>query len=168
MRRKARGLAREAPVRYAINVIEDPDGRILLLQRSPVASLGAGLWGFSGGHIEAGESPAQCSQREIDEELGVLHAVELRGQIGPVRDSFYGGSLEIHLFHYLWHGGTIRLNDEHQRYAWVFKEDYRGYAVMDGIDEDIDYFGIWPRHFLNPQRLPRRDRDAPNSEGAGQ
>jgi hypothetical protein len=25
---------------------------------------------------------------------------------------------------------------------------------MDGMDEDIDLFGIWPREFLDPARLP--------------
>jgi 8-oxo-dGTP diphosphatase len=144
-------------VRYAINVIEDEQGRILLLQRSSAAILGAGLWGFSGGHIEAGETAGQCSLRELDEELGSAHALELHGQLGPVRDTFYGGTLQVFLFHYLWRGGTIRLNDEHTRYEWVAKEDYRAYAVMAGIDEDIDYFGIWPRRFLNPDRLPKRE-----------
>jgi 8-oxo-dGTP diphosphatase len=139
--------------RYAINVIENRDNELLLLQRSAEATLGPGLWGFAGGHIEAAETPAQCSLREIREELGPEHDIELLRQLAPVRDRFYGGSLEIHLFHYRWHSGRILLNDEHTRYAWVSREDYGGYPVMDGIDEDIDYFGIWPRSFLNRDRL---------------
>jgi 8-oxo-dGTP diphosphatase len=151
-------------VRYAINVIEDEQDRILLLQRSPGATLGPGLWGFSGGHIEAGETAEQCSMRELDEELGSSHALELCGQLGPVRDTFYGGTFQVFLFHYLWRGGRIRLNEEHTRYEWVAKEDYRAYPVMDGIDEDIDYFGIWPRQFLNPDRLPKREAGGPSAK----
>ncbi len=142
-------------LRYAINVIEDTEGRVLLLQRSPDAKLGARLWGFCGGHIEPGETPRGCSERELREELGSCHTVVLQAQLGPVRDSYYGGRFEVSLFHYLWRGGNIRLNAEHTRYAWVSRQEYRSYSVMDGVDEDIDYFRIWPRQFLNPDRLPR-------------
>jgi 8-oxo-dGTP pyrophosphatase MutT (NUDIX family) len=142
-------------MRYAINVIQNRRGELLLLQRAPEAKLGPGLWGFSGGHIEPAETPEQCSLRELGEELGAGHDVELLGTIGPVRDSFYGGGMEIHLFHYLWRSGRIVLNPEHTRFAWVDREHYRDYAVMDGIDEDIAYFDIWPRSCLNPEKLPR-------------
>jgi hypothetical protein len=47
------------------------------------------------------------------------------------------------------------LNEEHTEYAWVSREHYHHYHVMDGIDEDIDYFKIWPRSYLNPDKLPR-------------
>jgi 8-oxo-dGTP pyrophosphatase MutT (NUDIX family) len=140
--------------RYAINVIENGENQLLFLQRSPHAKLGPGLWGFSGGHIEASESPEQCSLREIGEELGSEHRIELLAKLGPVKDSFYGGVMEICLFHYRWHAGHIALNEEHTRYAWISREDYRNYPVMAGIDEDIAYFNIWPRSFLNQDKLP--------------
>ena len=143
------------PARYAISVIENTANELLLVQRSPSAKLGPGLWGFPGGHIEPWETPEQCAAREMREELGRDHVVDLIARLPPVRDSFYGGRLEVHLFHYRWHSGTITLNDEHTRYAWVSQEAYRSYPVMYGIDEDIAYFGIWPREFLNQDRLPR-------------
>ncbi len=142
---------------FAINIIEDERNRILLLKRPADAAFGAGLWGFPAGHIEDGETPEQCSMREIEEEIGDEHEIKLLNSLGPIRDAFYGGIYEIYLFHYRWLQGEIALNDEHTAFAWVDRESYRQYDVMDGIDEDIAYFDIWPTSFLNPDKLPPAD-----------
>ena len=139
---------------YAINLIEDADNRLLLLKRATNLDLGSGLWGFCAGKLEPGENANACSLREISEEIGVDHGLHLLRALPPRGDSFYGGTMTLHLFHYRWLAGDIRLNREHSEWAWVTREAYRGYAVMDGMDEDIDLFGIWPRQFLDPKRLP--------------
>ncbi len=151
----AGAMARDIQARYAICLVEDEDHALLFLKRAAGATLGAGLWGFPAGHIEAGEGAEDCARRELREEIGGGCRLELVNRIGPVRDTYYGGVFEIYLFHYRWQGGVVRLNDEHSAYAWVSREDYRAYPVMDGIDEDIAYFGIWPRAYLNADRLPR-------------
>ncbi len=79
--------------------------------------------------------------------------------MGPVRDSYYGGVYEIHLYHHRWLDGEIKLNHEHSQYVWVGREEYKKYPVMDGIDEDIRYFGIWPLKFLNKGKLPYSGND---------
>jgi len=140
--------------RFAINILENGRSELLLLRRSHDAALGAGLWGFPAGHIEAGESPRDCARRELLEEIGADIRTRPLGHLGPVRDSLYGGIYELHLFHHRWLGGAIRLNQEHTEYAWVGREHYRGYSVMDGVDEDIHYFGIWPPEYLNREKLP--------------
>jgi len=50
------------------------DGLVLAAQRSAVMSLPL-KWEFPGGKLEAGESAAECLQRELVEELGVTIAV---------------------------------------------------------------------------------------------
>ena len=65
-----------------------------------------------------------------------------------------GTAKGIHLFHYRWLGGEVRLNDEHTDYAWVRKEDFRNYDAMNGVDEDILYLKIWPREYLRADKLP--------------
>jgi 8-oxo-dGTP pyrophosphatase MutT (NUDIX family) len=157
--REARGDARNpapgpAPESFAINLIEDAKNRLLLLRRGLETRWGPGLWGFSAGHIEAGESPEECSRREMREELGGDINVELVNRMGPVRDTLYGGRHDIWLFHYRYLGGDIRLNHEHTAFAWVAREDFRDYEAMDGTDEDILYLGIWPRHCLRGEKLP--------------
>ena len=141
--------------RFSINIIENAQNQILLLKRTVGAVLGPGLWGFPAGHIEENETPDECSERELREEIGDNHVIELVNRLGPVRDSFYGGIYRIYLYHYRWLAGDVLLNHEHTDHAWVGKEQFRNYEVMDGIDEDLLYFKIWPREYLNENKLPR-------------
>ena len=140
--------------RFAINLIENSANELLLVKRAANAEIGPGQWGFPAGRIEPGESPEQCSRRELREEIGEDHRLDLVGEIGPIRDRLFGGIYEIFLYHYRWRTGTVTLNDEHTDFAWVKKEDFRNYDVVDGVDEDILYAGIWPREYLNADKLP--------------
>ena len=139
---------------FSINILENKQNEILLLKRNQAAELGPGLWGFPAGHIREREDPAHCALREMHEEIGKDIIIYLLQQFGPVRDSFYGGIYQIYLFHYRWHGGTIVLNEEHTEYAWVGPAEYKNYPVMDGLDEDIVYLNIWPKKYLNQNKLP--------------
>ena len=139
---------------FSINVIENSDNQLLLLKRSAAAELGPGLWGFPAGHINEHETPEQCALRELSEEIGTDYKIELLQQLEPIRDTFYGGIYHIYLFHYRWNGGNILLNHEHTDYAWVSAGDYKDFDVMDGMDEDIAYLDIWPKKYLDKNKLP--------------
>jgi 8-oxo-dGTP pyrophosphatase MutT (NUDIX family) len=140
--------------RFAICLVEDEDKRLLFLKRAPDRALGPNLWGFPAGHFEPGETPSACAYRELREEIGdAVDVTELR-ILGPIRDSFYGGVYEIHLFHLRWLGGEVRLNHEHTAYQWAGLKDYTALNLMDGIEEDIALLEIWPRAALNQARLP--------------
>ena len=143
-----------AQERFSINILENSQHEILLLKRGLATTLGPGLWGFPAGHIEPGETPATCSIRELQEEIGQQHRIELINTIGPIRDTCYGGIYQIYLYHYRWLSGAIHLNHEHTEYAWVDKLNFKTYQVMDGIDEDLLYLNIWPRSYLNQDKLP--------------
>ncbi len=146
----------EPTARFSICLIEDTSKRLLFVKRSPDDSIGAGKWGFPAGHIERGESPIECAKREMDEEIGPEHEIEQLNMLGPVRDTFYGGKFEIHLFHFYWAAGTVELNDEHTEFAWVAANEFKNLDVMLGVEEDIVLLGIWPANMFNPSRLPPR------------
>lgn len=147
--------------RYALNVLLDRRDRLLLLRRAGDASLGPGLWGLPAGKIEAGESAAAAALREMHEEIGPAQHTTLLRARGPLRDTYYGGRFEIHLFLRRWWRGRIVLNHEHTAHAWVGAAEYRHYAVMDGIDEDLALLHCWPRTSLDPARVPAHAWDAP-------
>jgi 8-oxo-dGTP diphosphatase len=46
------------------------DGKVLIARRKQGQSH-AGLWEFPGGKIEENESPQECLERELEEELGI-------------------------------------------------------------------------------------------------
>ncbi|MGD9600342.1 MAG: NUDIX hydrolase [Gammaproteobacteria bacterium] len=145
-----------APIkaRFAICVIEDDARRVLFLKRAGDRPLGPGLWGFPAGHIEDGETPRECATRELAEEIGPhVRVAEIRA-LAPIRDSFYGGVYEIHLFHLRWLGGEIVLNFEHTEFRWADAVTHRDLPMMDGIEEDLALLGIWPREVFDPARLP--------------
>lgn len=140
--------------RFSINILENKQNEILLLKRSMKAGLGPGLWGFPAGHIRDYEDPAHCAVRELYEEIGNNFVIYPVQNMGPVRDTFYGGIYEVYLFHYRWLRGTINLNEEHSEYTWISASEYKNYAVMDGLDEDILYLDIWPKIYLNQDKIP--------------
>jgi 8-oxo-dGTP diphosphatase len=57
-------------IRVVGAMLQNDDGRYLITQRPPKASLPL-LWEFPGGRVEEGETDAQALVREIREEMGV-------------------------------------------------------------------------------------------------
>lgn len=115
-----------------------------MLRRSPDRSLGAGLWGFPAGHIEPGETAAECARRELNEEIGPDHAIEEITHIGPVRDRHYGGIYEVDLFHFRWHHGDIGLDAEHTDHIWTLPEHCDDHAIMHGVHDNLVSLGLLP------------------------
>ncbi len=56
--------------RIGVGVIVQRAGRVLLGER--LGAHGAGTWALPGGHLEFGETPADCARREVLEETGLV------------------------------------------------------------------------------------------------
>lgn len=94
-------------------IVEDPRGRVLLLQRGPTDPWMPGRWNLPGGGIESGESPVEAALRETREETSLL--VYTLSPLARV------GALTVFVADY-W-TGRVRLADhEHVRSAWVPRE----------------------------------------------
>jgi 8-oxo-dGTP pyrophosphatase MutT (NUDIX family) len=56
---------------YVLFIIEAPDGRMLITQRSMEKHWGAGWWEIGGGGVRAGETSREALTREVAEETGL-------------------------------------------------------------------------------------------------
>jgi len=64
----------DAAVRVGVGVIIVRSGRVLIGARA--GAHGAGTWALPGGHLEFGETVADCARREVREETGLtLHGI---------------------------------------------------------------------------------------------
>lgn len=94
-------------------IVEDPRGRVLLLQRGPTDPWMPGRWNLPGGKIEPGESPIEAAMRETREEAGLR--VCALSRLTRIDD--------LHVFLADHWTGRVRLADhEHVRSAWVPRE----------------------------------------------
>lgn len=111
----------------AAALLVNSEGDILLAQRPEDKPFG-GLWEFPGGKIEKGETPEAALVREMDEELGIIIAVE---DLSPF--TFASHSYDtIHLLMPLYlcrHWDGIVTPKEGQDIVWVSPENLAQYRM---------------------------------------
>jgi 8-oxo-dGTP diphosphatase len=116
------------------------NNRYLIARRKAGVHL-AGFWEFPGGKREAGESLADCLQRELWEELSIRIDSPIPYQI--VRHEYSDKVVELHFFHCeIEEGEPVPLGCEEIR--WVFPEELTqftfppaDYAVIQSLQREI-------------------------------
>ncbi len=90
-------------------------GMLLLGLRSVHKRLCPGMWDLIGGHVQAGESPAEALAREVEEEVGIRPLAAAEHSRHALPD---GGTLLLFVVTD-WEGGEPALrNDEHEALEW--------------------------------------------------
>ncbi len=102
------------------------DGRVLAARRTRPPEL-AGLWEFSGGKVEAGESEQQALARELREELAV--EVTVGRLLGRTRIS---AQLRLAVYVCQLHRG-VPTAGEHDRLRWLTADELND---VEWIDSD--------------------------------
>jgi len=125
--------------------LRDRDGRILLLRRNKEPN--KGLCSPIGGKLDmhTGESPAQCAQREIEEEAGIHVPIDLLHLGGLISEKSFdngGGSRSHWLMFYYRVLGTVEVTRTQIREGtleWFHPEQIEGLPLPE-TDRRI----IWP------------------------
>jgi len=105
-------------------VIEDGQGRVLLLKRAGTSKHWAGCWEFPGGKAEGQEPFDQAVLREVREETGLT--VRLTDFAGCVAFSLSHVRVVYLAMHAILEEGELRLSREHEAYAWVSRRELNG------------------------------------------
>lgn len=101
------------------------DGRVLLAQRPASDSLGL-KWEFPGGKIESGETPEECIERELAEELQIR--VKAGRRLHTTLHSYRRHTVRILFLDVCLIEGTPEPT-EHARLAWVRPEALLSYEL---------------------------------------
>lgn len=113
----AYGHALKRHLHVACAIIEQ-DGKVLAAQRSAAMSMPL-KWEFPGGKIEAGESPEECLNRELKEELGI--SVLIGTALQPATHSYADFTVTLYPFTCRLAGGVITMH-EHHDLQWILPQ----------------------------------------------
>ncbi len=95
-------------------LIQDPDGRVLILRRNTDRNT---VWELPGGHIEFGETAEQAVTREVFEETGMKIIPEV------IVDTWNAFLDNWHITGIIYKCSTkdfdIKLSDEHVEFRWA-------------------------------------------------
>jgi 8-oxo-dGTP diphosphatase len=114
-------------IRVAAGVITDND-KVLITRRAPNENFDGG-WEFTGGKIEANETPEACLARELKEELNISVSV---GKFCTEVTHDYG-NININLIAYYCTiiDGIIKIS-VHDKYKWVKIMDLPKFDLLPG------------------------------------
>lgn len=102
-------------------LIQNNDGKYLLLKRSLESRSNPGKWEFPGGKVDPGEILEAGLLREVTEETGL--AVALDHVAGAAESEFQEWRVAHIILEGHWESGEVRLSNEHSDFTWVPLED---------------------------------------------
>lgn len=127
------------------------DGLTLAAQRSASMSLPL-KWEFPGGKIEPGESPEECLQRELLEEMGV--GIDI-GLALPAHTHHYSSfSVTLYPFVCAITSGEITLH-EHAAIAWLPPGEMQ---ALDWAEADFPVIESYLAHAMNADHQTCADK----------
>ena len=124
----------ERPFRLAVRaVINDEQGRCLLLRRSSACKAFVGTWEWPGGKADPGETFDVAVRREVVEETGLT--IVLTGVAGAFHIEMREQHLAVLCLEALPAGGSLQLSEEHDEAAWAPLDDLLQWNLTDGFRE---------------------------------
>lgn len=110
-------------------VIQDEQGRCLLIRRSHLCKGFTGQWEWLGGKVDQGEDFAQATCRETLEETGL--EIELTALAGATQFEIDAIHVIVLCMQARVIRGELRLSDEHDEFAWVPWEDFANWDLHE-------------------------------------
>lgn len=119
-------------------VVQDDLGRVLLVLRAHDPE--AGRWTIPGGHVEPGESLAECARRELREETGL--EVGVGRELGVVDIPNGDEVIEAHDFAATVVGGELVAADDAADAGWFTFEQMARMPLTIDLLEAFAAYGV--------------------------
>jgi 8-oxo-dGTP diphosphatase len=136
---------RPTTVDVAVNILQAPDGRVLVAERT-AGQISAGFWEFPGGKIDPGETPPDAARRELAEEVG-LEALTLRPWI-RYEHAFRTRVVRLWFFRVDSWRGTPH-GREGQRIAWIDPAAPSVGPILPSLKRVLLALGLPPIYAVN-------------------
>ena len=131
----------ENKIDVAVKGIIIYDNKVLIIQRSADDEFGANTWECVGGKIDFGEELEDALIREVNEEVGLIIAVDKLLYAATFKTNEHR-QVVILTYSCTAHCNTVKLSEEHQRYMWANKEQMMS-LLPKSITDDIDCNAAW-------------------------
>ncbi|MFN3621544.1 MAG: NUDIX domain-containing protein [Nitrososphaerales archaeon] len=118
-------------------------GKILILKRSDKVGSYRGAWAGVSGYVEQGEEPLHTALKEVMEETGLKLdkcALLKRGEPLPAYDKVKDVLWLVHPFLFKAPTDNIRLDWEHETYAWIKPEALKHYSTVPRLADALERF----------------------------
>lgn len=129
--------AEDAVKPYGCSILfVNTQNRILLVLRDDIPAIPCpGMWDLPGGHVEAGETPAEAIQREILEEMNLDIGVPTLFRVFDFHDRVE------HVFQKAMDFDVADITlTEGQKIAWFAPEDLDGISLAFGFNRVVNRF----------------------------
>jgi 8-oxo-dGTP diphosphatase len=120
-------------IRVVGAMIERPDGKYLITQRSPRATLPL-LWEFPGGRVEPGESDKEALERELHEEMAI--SVEVGDRVIHVEHGYESYDIDFCVYRCRLAEGEIQHLGVHD-HRWVAPHELDDYEFPAADEKTI-------------------------------
>ena len=102
-------------------LVDDGEGRCLLIRRSMGSKFFAGKWDLPGGKVDAGEDFETALRREVEEETGLN--ISLEGVAGVSEHEMPAVRVAVLFLEARAKSSKVQLSREHDAYEWVLRSE---------------------------------------------
>lgn len=120
-------------------IVLNPEGKFLILKRSPDKKVHAGLWNVPSGGIEKGESAKGAAIREVYEETGFKVVDLIKGPFSEIKISDDSSLLIQYFLTRTNNSGKskVKINSENTEYKWITPKESLNFEYASTKNEVI-------------------------------